>query len=197
MWLPRWFITFRISELRQNKPPAILSWYSNELIYFNQEERLSRIKNDSGIPYLCLEEIKKIVKIKLDEKTFDYINNREYTPKNFASERIGINPDDYIEITSYNHHSFYQKCILEIPANWNDNFYLNLPISDFKNIINNNDGTVNLVKSTVLNPAVLGVTELNAALVIFPNRVLCSNIVLLYSEINKNIQPVNNNIMVV
>ena len=30
------------------------------LIYFNQEERLSRIKNDSGIPYLCLEEIKKI-----------------------------------------------------------------------------------------------------------------------------------------
>jgi len=31
-----------------------------ELIYFNQEERLSRQKNDSGIPYLCLEEIKKI-----------------------------------------------------------------------------------------------------------------------------------------
>lgn len=31
-----------------------------ELIYFNQEERLSRQKNDSGVPYLCLEEIKKI-----------------------------------------------------------------------------------------------------------------------------------------
>lgn len=31
-----------------------------ELIYFNQEERLSRQKNDSGFPYLCLEEIKKI-----------------------------------------------------------------------------------------------------------------------------------------
>ena len=30
------------------------------LTYFNQEERLSRIKNDSGIPYLCLEEIKQI-----------------------------------------------------------------------------------------------------------------------------------------
>ena len=33
-----------------------------ELIYFNQEERLSRQKNDSGFPYLCLEEIKQIEK---------------------------------------------------------------------------------------------------------------------------------------
>ena len=58
-----------------------------------------------------------------------------------------------------------------------------------KNMINNNDGTVNLVKSTVLNPAVLGVTELNAALVIFPKVVSCIKSVLLYSEMYKKTKP--------
>lgn len=40
-----------------------------------------------------------------------------------------------------------------------------------KKIINNKEGTLNCVKSTVLKPAVLGVTVLKAVLVIFPNRV--------------------------
>lgn len=60
-----------------------------------------------------------------------------YTSKSFAADKIGINPDDYIEITSFSHHPFYQKFILEIPANWNDNFYLNLPIKDFKQVVDN------------------------------------------------------------
>ena len=62
--------------------------------------------------------------------TFIY-NNRTYTPKSFAREMIGINPDDYLEITSYNHHPFYSRFILEIKSNWNNNYYVNLPINDF------------------------------------------------------------------
>jgi bleomycin hydrolase len=48
---------------------------------------------------------------------------------------IGINPDDYLEITSYTHHAFYSKFILEIESNWNNNYYLNLPIDDFRNVV--------------------------------------------------------------
>jgi bleomycin hydrolase len=62
-------------------------------------------------------------------------NNKNYTPKSFAEEMIGINPDDYVEITSYNHHPFYSKFILEIESNWNNNYYLNLPINDFSNVV--------------------------------------------------------------
>ncbi|MBQ4280009.1 MAG: aminopeptidase [Rikenellaceae bacterium] len=42
---------------------------------------------------------------------------REYTPKSFAAE-MGINPDDYISITSFTHHPFYTAFPIEVPDNW-------------------------------------------------------------------------------
>jgi bleomycin hydrolase len=66
--------------------------------------------------------------------TFIY-QQKNYTPKSFAKEMIGINPDDYVEITSFSHHPFYSKFILEIESNWNNNYYLNLPINDFSNVV--------------------------------------------------------------
>ncbi|GGH03972.1 aminopeptidase [Polaribacter pacificus] len=69
-------------------------------------------------------------------KTFNY-KGKSYTPQTFADTFIGINPDDYIEITSYSHLEFYKNVVLNIPANWNDNKYLNLPIKDFESVINN------------------------------------------------------------
>lgn len=63
--------------------------------------------------------------------------NKEYTPKSFADEHIGINVDDYVEITSYTHHPFYEEFVLNIPANWSNGKYVNLPISDFEKVINN------------------------------------------------------------
>jgi bleomycin hydrolase len=62
-------------------------------------------------------------------------NQKQYTPKSFAEALIGINPDDYVEITSFTHHPFYAKFILEIESNWNNNYYLNLPINDFSNVL--------------------------------------------------------------
>ena len=60
---------------------------------------------------------------------------KSYTPKSFAEEMVGINPDDYVEITSFSHHPFYSRFFLEIESNWNNNFYLNLPITDFANLV--------------------------------------------------------------
>jgi bleomycin hydrolase len=66
--------------------------------------------------------------------SFTY-NQKLYTPKSFADEIVGINPDDYVEITSFTHHPFYSKFILEIESNWNNNFYLNLPANDLINVV--------------------------------------------------------------
>lgn len=59
-----------------------------------------------------------------------------YNPTKFADE-LGINPDDYVEFTSYSHHPFYEEVILEIPDNWTNGLYYNVPLDDLISIIDN------------------------------------------------------------
>ncbi|MEM8908655.1 MAG: C1 family peptidase [Bacteroidota bacterium] len=66
--------------------------------------------------------------------TFVY-KNQLYSPQSFAKTHIGIHPADYLEITSYSHGNFFEMFALNIPANWNQNRYLNLPIDDFEKVI--------------------------------------------------------------
>jgi bleomycin hydrolase len=65
---------------------------------------------------------------------------KEYTPLTFEQEVLKFNPDDYVTITSFTHHPFYQNFALEIP----DNFlmaekYLNVPLNEL----------ISIAKSTV------------------------------------------------
>ena len=96
------------------------------------------IKNKGGkitpLWYKVFESILNIY-LGIPPKEFTY-HGKTYTPKNFA-ESLGINPDDYIEITSYSHHPFYTKFNLEIPANFTGELYYNVTIDDLTNIINN------------------------------------------------------------
>ncbi|MFH1194128.1 MAG: C1 family peptidase [bacterium] len=66
-------------------------------------------------------------------ETFLY-DSVEYTPKSFV-EKTGFNPDDYYEFTSYSHHPFYERINLEIPDNWLDQYYYNIPIDDIVKIM--------------------------------------------------------------
>lgn len=68
-------------------------------------------------------------------KTFEY-KGKEYTSKSFAKS-LGINTKDYVEITSYTHHPFYSKFVLEVPDNWEDAEYYNVPLGDLIKIMNN------------------------------------------------------------
>lgn len=70
----------------------------------------------------------------LPEK-FDY-KGKSYSPKTFALES-GINPDDYVEFSSYTHHPFYEEFILEVPDNWAQQYMYNVPIDDLMSIIDN------------------------------------------------------------
>lgn len=68
-------------------------------------------------------------------ETFTY-EGKEYTPKSFADE-LGLNADDYVSITSYTHHPFYESFILEIPDNWRWASSYNVPINEMMEIMNN------------------------------------------------------------
>jgi len=62
--------------------------------------------------------------------TFNY-KGHTYTPHSFTEQFLELNPDEYIEITSYKHHPFYTKFVLEDKYNWTGDEYWNVPLSDF------------------------------------------------------------------
>lgn len=67
---------------------------------------------------------------------FEY-NGNTYSPRTFADEVVGINPDEYYYFTSFIHHPFYQPFVLEVPDNWTWSLYMNVPIDDMIAIIDN------------------------------------------------------------
>ncbi len=56
---------------------------------------------------------------------------RELTPESFATS-LGINPDDYLTFTSFSHHPFYRTFVLEIPDNYSNGLYYNLPLNELQ-----------------------------------------------------------------
>ena len=70
----------------------------------------------------------------LPEK-FTY-KGKEYTPKTFG-ESLGINPDDYVSLTSYTHHPFYTQFAIEIQDNWRNGLSWNLPIDELMAVMDN------------------------------------------------------------
>ncbi len=72
---------------------------------------------------------------KLPEK-FSY-QGKEYTPASFAKDFVGLNMDDYVEITSYTHHPFYTKFVIEVPDNWSWDEVYNVPMNELEEIIDN------------------------------------------------------------
>lgn len=66
---------------------------------------------------------------------FTYKGN-EYTPQSFAKE-LGLDMNDYVEISSYTHHPFYEQFIIEVPDNWAWGQVYNVPLDEMMEIIDN------------------------------------------------------------
>jgi bleomycin hydrolase len=62
---------------------------------------------------------------------------KKYTPQTFAKEVIGINPDDYVEISSLKEHPYYSKFVLMVPDNWSLDMVYNVKMNDLTAIIDN------------------------------------------------------------
>nr|WP_324370557.1 C1 family peptidase [Pedobacter sp.] len=62
---------------------------------------------------------------------------KEYTPKTFAKEVVGVNPADYVELSSFNTSPYYQKTVLMVPDNWSYDQVYNVQMDDITKIIDN------------------------------------------------------------
>lgn len=59
---------------------------------------------------------------------------KSYNPQSFA-EMTGIDPDDYLTLTSFDHAPFYQSFILNIPDNWSNGAMYNLPLDEMMQVV--------------------------------------------------------------
>lgn len=63
-------------------------------------------------------------------------DGKTYTPKSYM-ESLGLNPDDYVSLTSFTHHPFYTQFVIEVQDNWRWAQSYNLPLDEFMEVMDN------------------------------------------------------------
>ena len=61
-------------------------------------------------------------------------NGVTYTPESYR-DAMGINPDDYVNISSFTHHPFYEPFVIEVEDNWRWSMAWNLPLDEMMQVI--------------------------------------------------------------
>lgn len=64
------------------------------------------------------------------------VNGVEYTPESYR-DHIGFNYDDYVNISSFTHHPFYEPFIIEVCDNWRWDTAYNLPMDEMMEVMYN------------------------------------------------------------
>jgi len=62
------------------------------------------------------------------------VDGQSFTPQEYAKE-LGIVPSEYVTFTSFTHHPYYESFILEIPDNYSNGSYLNVPLAEMKKVV--------------------------------------------------------------
>lgn len=65
---------------------------------------------------------------------FEY-NGKKYTPKSFATDVVKFNAADYVNITSFTHQPYYQPFILQVPDNFSNGSFYNLPLNEMTELV--------------------------------------------------------------
>lgn len=104
---------------------AILKAYVDAVVK-NKNKKISSVwmKGFDGVLDAYLGEI---------PESFMY-KGKEFNTKLFTSD-LGLNMDDYVTITSYTHHPFYESFIFEGADNWSLGEVLNVPMDEMMQVV--------------------------------------------------------------
>ena len=64
------------------------------------------------------------------------VDGTEYTPESYR-DFLGINYDDYVNLTSFTHHPFYEPFVIEVCDNWRWDTAYNLPMDEMMEVMYN------------------------------------------------------------
>jgi len=57
------------------------------------------------------------------------VDGASYTPFTYA-QKLKLNPDDYVSLTSFTHHPYYKQFVFESPDNWSHQLIYNIPLDE-------------------------------------------------------------------
>lgn len=99
------------------------------------KEYLDSVVKSTPVAANWMEKFEEILDEELGDPpaTFKY-KGKEYTPLTFASEVLKFNPNDYVFITSFTHHPYYEPFVLEVPDNFSNGMYYNIPLEEMLQI---------------------------------------------------------------
>ena len=60
---------------------------------------------------------------------------KTYTPQSFAKEVLQFKADNYVSLTSFTHQPLYQPFILQVPDNFSDGSFYNLPLNELVQVV--------------------------------------------------------------
>ena len=69
-------------------------------------------------------------------ETFMY-KGKEYTPKTFARDVVGLDNEEYIEFGSFTYAPFYQSTLLMVPDNWSLQQVMNIKLDEMEDLVDN------------------------------------------------------------
>ena len=64
------------------------------------------------------------------------VNGKKYTPESYR-DALGFDVKDYVNLSSFTHHPFYEQFIIEVPDNWRWDSAYNLPIDELMEVMYN------------------------------------------------------------
>lgn len=109
--------------------------HNHVLLVKELREYLDNIIKNKSVPENWQEEFTKIMNKELGTPPAKFAyKGKEYTPLTFASEVLKFNPNDYVYITSFTHHPYYQPFAIEVPDNFSSGMYYNLPLNEMEEI---------------------------------------------------------------
>jgi bleomycin hydrolase len=112
------------------KPGANQS-HNHEKLSTNLKQYLDDLLKHIPLPANWMDGVVKILDEGLGKvpAQFDY-KGKSYTPQSFAKTVLQFNANDYVNITSFTHHPYYEPFILEVPDNFSNGAYINIPLEE-------------------------------------------------------------------
>jgi bleomycin hydrolase len=110
--------------------------FNHSLMFAALKNYLDSILSTPPVTAEWMTGFKQILNETMGEPPADFTwNGKKYTPVSYAKEVLKFNPDDYVNITSFTHHPFYMPFILEVPDNFSNGAYYNLPLEEMIQVV--------------------------------------------------------------